>query len=77
MKTEEVRGGSGVEATVVEILPAATYRVELANREQVTAHLARPTEANFVRLRVRDKVLIERSAADPARGRIVKVLEKL
>ncbi|MCC7153671.1 MAG: translation initiation factor IF-1 [Bryobacterales bacterium] len=76
MKEEPVSGAGAVEATVVEILPAATYRVELANREQVTAHLTRPTEANFVRLRVRDHVLVKRSAADPARGRIVKVLEK-
>ena len=55
-------GQDAVEGTVVEILPAATYRVELANREQVVAHLTRPTEANFVRLRVRDQVLIKRSA---------------
>jgi translation initiation factor IF-1 len=64
------------EAVVVEILPASTFRVELASREQVVAHLTRPVEANFVRLRVRDRVLVVRSADDPSRGRIVKVLER-
>jgi translation initiation factor IF-1 len=68
--------GNGEPATVVEILPSATYRLELESREQVIAHLTRPTEANFVRLRLRDRVLVERAAGDPSRGRIVKVLSK-
>lgn len=61
-------------AVVIEILPNAAYRVELGNREQMIAHLAPVMERNFVRLRVRDEVLVERTALDPARGRIVKVV---
>jgi translation initiation factor IF-1 len=62
--------------TVVELLPNAAYRVELGNREQVIAHLAPVAERNFVRLRLREQVLVERTAGDPARGRIVKVVSE-
>ena len=68
--------GRAVVATVVEILPSGAYRLELENREQVIAHPTRATEANFVRLRHREQVLVERTAGDPGRGRIVKVLKK-
>jgi translation initiation factor IF-1 len=67
---------SAVPAVVVEILPAAQYRVETANRQQVIAHLAPGTERNFVRLRLRDEVLVEPTAGDPSRARIVKVLNR-
>jgi translation initiation factor IF-1 len=62
-------------AVVIEILPNAAYRVELGNREQVVAHLAPVMKRNFVRLRMRDEVLLERTAQDPTRGRIVSVVE--
>ncbi len=65
-----------VEATVIELLPSATCRVELANRGLVTAHAAGATAANFVRLRVGDKVLVELTPHDDGRGRIVKLLGK-
>lgn len=67
---------AAVEAVVVEILPSAAYRLELvARREQVIGHLAPTAERNFVRLRLRDRVLVELTAGDPRRGRIVKVIE--
>ncbi|MBI5280978.1 MAG: translation initiation factor IF-1 [Candidatus Solibacter usitatus] len=59
---------------VVEILPALTYKVELADRRTVVAHLAPAVERGFVRLRLRDQVEVELTAADPGRGRIVKVI---
>jgi len=65
-----------VEGEVVEILPAAQYRVEVAGRDQVIAHLAAAAERSFVRLRLRDQVLVELAAGDPGRGRIVKVLKR-
>jgi len=61
-------------AVVIEILPNAAYRVELSNREQVVAHLAPGRQRGFVRLRVRDEVLVERTALDPARARIVELV---
>ncbi|MEO8657666.1 MAG: translation initiation factor IF-1 [Bryobacteraceae bacterium] len=65
-----------VEATVLELLPNAAYRVELASREQVVAHAAPAKVANFVRLRPKDRVLVELSPHDRKRGRIVRLLEK-
>ena len=58
---------------VVEILPALTYRVELADRRQVIAHLGPAVKRGFVRLRLRDEVEVELAAEDPNRGRIVRV----
>ena len=67
---------SGVAATVVELLPSAACRVELESGAQVIAHATGPTAANFVRVRVKDKVLVELSPRDKTRGRIVKLLGK-
>lgn len=66
---------SAVVAEVVEILPALAFRLELADGRRVIAHLAPAAERGFVRLRLRDRVRVELSAADPTRGRIVAVLK--
>ena len=66
----------GVTATVIELLPNAACRLELENRAQVIAHTAGPKTANFVRVRVKDKVLVELAPHDKTRGRIVKLLGK-
>lgn len=67
--------GQAVEAVVVELLPAAAFRLELADGRQVIGHLAAAAERGFVRLRLRDRVEVELSATDPRRGRIVSVLK--
>jgi len=56
---------------VLERLPNALYRVELASngRPQVTAHAA--GEAGLLRLLPGESVVVELSTYDPARGRIV------
>jgi translation initiation factor IF-1 len=61
-------------ATVVELLPNATYRVELESREQVLAHAAGARVKNFVRVRPGDRVCVELSPHDPGRGRITRVV---
>ena len=64
-----------VRATLVEILPALTYRLELeGSRAEVIAHAGPAAGRGFVRLRLRDVVLVELAAEDPRRGRIVEVL---
>jgi translation initiation factor IF-1 len=62
-------------ATVLELLPNATCRVELESRQQVLAHAAGAAVRNFVRVRPGDRVSIELSPSDPGRGRITKVLK--
>ncbi len=66
--------GKELVARVVELLPNATYRVELETREQVLAHAAGVRTRNFVRVRPGDRVSVELSPHDPGRGRITKVL---
>jgi translation initiation factor IF-1 len=65
----------GVVATVIELLPNATYRLELESRAEVLAHAGAESAGNFVRLRPKDKVLVELSPHDKTRGRIVKLLK--
>lgn len=64
------------EATVVELLPSALVRVRLEGEHQLIAHLPSTQRANFVRLRVGDRVLVALSAQDRTRGRVVELLTK-
>lgn len=61
-------------ATVLELRPHGGVLVELENREQVLTHPAGATKINFVRLRPKDRVLVELAPGDRTRGRIVKLL---
>lgn len=65
-----------VEATVIELLPSAAYRVKLANEDVVVAHAAGAAEVNFVRMRPGDRVRVELSPHDRTRGRIVELLKR-
>jgi translation initiation factor IF-1 len=58
-------------ATVIEELPRLLFRVELDDRKQVLCHLAGKMRRNFVRIRPGDRVSVELSPRDSARGRIV------
>ncbi|HXH27637.1 MAG TPA: translation initiation factor IF-1 [Candidatus Polarisedimenticolia bacterium] len=60
-----------VEATVVEPLPNAMFRVELENKHQVLAHISGKMRKNFIRILRGDRVLVELSPYDLSRGRIV------
>jgi translation initiation factor IF-1 len=60
---------------VVELLPAAAYRVRLENEDLVTAHAAGAARVNFMRLRPGDRVRVELSPRDRTRGRIVELLK--
>lgn len=60
-----------VEGTVVEPLPNAMFRVELANGHRVLAHISGKMRMNFIKILPGDKVTVELSAYDLTRGRIV------
>jgi translation initiation factor IF-1 len=66
--------GSRQEITgvVVAQLPAALYRVRLDAGPTVTAHIGGRIDRNFVRVIVGDRVRVELSPVDLARGRIVE-----
>ncbi|MBI2171223.1 MAG: translation initiation factor IF-1 [Chloroflexi bacterium] len=59
-----------VEGTVVEALPNAVFRVELANGHRVLAHISGKMRMNFIRVLAGDRVLVELSPYDLARGRV-------
>ena len=60
-----------VEGIVLESLPNAMFKVELANGHQVLAHVSGKIRMNFIRILPGDKVTVELSPYDLKRGRIV------
>ena len=63
--------GIRVEATVKEALPNAVFRVQLENGHIVTAHVSGKMRMHFIRILPGDKVTVELSPYDLAKGRIV------
>jgi translation initiation factor IF-1 len=60
-----------VTATVLETLPNAMFKVEIEdNKHQVLAHISGKMRKNFIRILPGDRVLVELSPYDLARGRI-------
>jgi translation initiation factor IF-1 len=59
-----------VEGVVLECLPNATFRVQLANGHKVLAHISGKMRKNYIRILPADKVLVELSPYDLTRGRI-------
>ena len=49
-----------VEATVVEPLPNAMFRVELENKHRVLAHISGKMRKHFIRILPGDRVLVDR-----------------
>lgn len=60
-----------VEGVVTETLPNATFRVELPNGHKVLAHVSGKIRMHFIKILPGDRVLVELSPYDLARGRIV------
>ena len=60
-----------LEATVVEALPNAVFRVELENKHQVLTHISGKMRKNFIRILPGDRVLVEVTPYDLTRGRII------
>jgi translation initiation factor IF-1 len=61
-----------VEGTVTAQLPSGLYQVQVEGEHRVTAHPTGSIERNFVRLLIGDRVIVELTARDGTRGRIVK-----
>ena len=59
-----------VEGTVIEPLPNAMFKVELANGHRVLAHVSGKIRMNFIKILPGDKVTVELSPYDLTRGRI-------
>ncbi|NLB63245.1 MAG: translation initiation factor IF-1 [Fibrobacter sp.] len=62
--------GIQVEGVVREALPNAMFKVELENGHEILAHISGKMRRHFIRILPNDKVLVEVSPYDLARGRI-------
>lgn len=61
-----------VEGKVLETLPNAMFRVELASGHKVLAHVSGKMRMNFIRILPGDTVTLELSPYDLSRGRITR-----
>ncbi|CAB1129924.1 initiation factor IF-I [Candidatus Hydrogenisulfobacillus filiaventi] len=59
-----------VEGTVIEPLPNAMFRVELANGHKVLAHVSGKIRMHFIKILPGDRVTVQLSPYDLTRGRI-------
>jgi translation initiation factor IF-1 len=59
-----------VEAKVIECLPNATFRVELANGYRVLAHISGKMRLHYIKVLPGDRVVVELSPYDLSRGRV-------
>ena len=55
----------------MEKLPNAMFQVELENGHKILAHISGKLRMNFIRILPGDKVLVEMSPYDLAKGRII------
>lgn len=60
-----------VEGKVLESLPNAMFKIELANGHKVLAHVSGKIRMNFIRILPGDRVTVELSPYDLTRGRII------
>ena len=67
VKKETIR----LQATVVEALPNAMFKVELENGHKILAHVSGKMRMHFIRILPGDTVTVEMSPYDLNRGRII------
>ena len=61
-----------LEGKVLETLPNAMFRVELASGPKVLGHVSGKMRMNFIRILPGDTVTLELSPYDLSRGRIIR-----
>ena len=60
-----------LEGTIMMVLPGTMFRVALANKHMVLAHISGKMRKRFIRLTIGDRVKMEMSPYDTAKARIV------
>lgn len=60
-----------MQAEVIELMPAASFKVKLENGHEILAHLSGKMRMNKIRILPGDKVKLEISPYDLNKGRIV------
>jgi translation initiation factor IF-1 len=59
-----------VDGVVSEVLPNATFRIRLENGHEILAHISGKIRMNYIKIVQGDKVAVELSPYDLAKGRI-------
>ena len=59
-----------LEGIVKEVMPNATFLVELPNGHRIQAHISGKLRMNYIRILAGDKVTVEMSPYDLTKGRI-------
>jgi translation initiation factor IF-1 len=60
-----------VDGKILEALPNAMFRVELANGHVIIAHVSGKMRMHFIRILAGDTVTVEMSPYDLTKGRII------
>ncbi len=60
-----------IDGTIIEALPGTQFKVELDNGHEIIAYLSGKMRKYYIRVLLGDRVTIEMSPYDMARGRIV------
>lgn len=61
-----------MDGVVVDLLPNATFRVQIENGQTVIGHISGRMRQNEIRILLADQVELEFSPYDLSKGRIVK-----
>ena len=60
-----------INGEIIEVLPAASFRVKLENGHEILAHLSGKMRMNKIRLLPGDRVKIQMTPYDLTKGRII------
>ena len=66
------KGFIEMDGEVVELLPAASFRIKLSNDHEILAHLSGKMRKFRIKVLIGDKVKIEVNSYDETKGRIVQ-----
>ncbi len=68
--SDDPEGALEVEGTIVQVLAGTMFKVELANKHLVLAHISGKMRKRFIKLVIGDRVRMEMSPYDTTKGRI-------
>jgi translation initiation factor IF-1 len=69
--TAESKAFIEAEGEVIELLPAATFRIRLDNGHEILAHLSGKMRMHRIRLLPSDKVKVQMTPYDLTKGRVI------
>lgn len=69
--SDDPEGAVEVEGTIVQVLAGTMFKVELANKHVVLAHISGKMRKRFIKLVIGDRVRMEMSPYDTTKARII------